>query len=322
MRDVARAAGVSHQTVSRVLNEPDLVRSETRDRVLAVMRDLGYRRNLAARALASGHSALIGVVWTGADFFGPSRTVAGIEVAARSAGYATLVGALPADQEDAVASIIESFRDRSVDGVAVVAPHQRMFDLVRDRLEGIPTVMVGDLSPEECGCHTVSIDQQLGAELAVRHLIETGARSIAHVTGPLDWFDAAARVRGWRSALGDAGLELLDPIVGDWTPESGYAAGKTLADDLPDAVFCANDLMAVGLAAALGPDVSRVRLVGFDDIDGSAFFSPPLTTVHQPFEALGALSLETLMSVMAGEDPRPRKLAPELVIRASSSPAA
>lgn len=317
MRDVARLAGVSHQTVSRVLNEPDKVRPATRERVQEVMTQLGYSRNLAARALVSGQSALVGVVWTGANYFGPSRTVAGIEVVARSAGYATLVGALPVDHEDQVESIIESFRDRNVDGVAVVAPHEKMLDLIRDRLEGIPTVLVGDI-PAGSGLPSVAVDQELGAELAVRHLVETGAERVAHITGPSDWFDAAARLRGWRRALEAAGLPVPEPIVGDWTPESGYAAASRLLDDLPDAVFCGNDLMAVGLTARLAEAGARVRTVGFDDIDGSAFFSPALSTMRQPFEALGALSLDALMTVMAGETPDHPKLAPELVVRASS----
>lgn len=319
MRDVARLAGVSHQTVSRVLNEPDKVRPATRERVQEVMTQLGYSRNLAARALVSGQSALVGVVWTGAHYFGPSKAVAGIEVAARSAGYSTLVGAVDADSEDDAAAVLESFTARGVDAIAVVAPYQRMLDLVSGQGPAVPTVLVGSV-PEASGFHSVAVDQRLGARLAVRHLVESGARRIAHVSGPVDWFDAIARLDGWRQETVSLGAGLGERVVGDWSAESGYAAAAMLADDLPDAVFCANDLMAIGLAAGLRERglLDRVRLVGFDDIDGADFMSPSLTTVRQPMAQLGAAAVETMVGAMAGQPPDHRALPPELIVRASS----
>ena len=319
MRDVARLAGVSHQTVSRVLNEPERVRAATRERVQSVMADLGYRRNLAARALASGQTALVGVVWTGANYFEPSKTVAGIEVAARKAGYSTLVGAVSTENEDDAVGVLESFNDRGVDAIAVVAPYQHMLDIVAGHTAGIPTVLVGSV-PADSGYHSVAVDQEEGARLAVRHLVEAGARTIAHVTGPRDWFDARARIDGWVSATDELGVGRGPRVLGDWSPESGYAAAGVLADELPDAVFCANDLMALGLSAGLRERglLERVRIVGFDDIDGAAFVSPSLTSVRQPMGELGAACVETMVGAMAGVAPSHRSLAPELIIRDSS----
>ena len=317
MRDVARAAGVSHQTVSRVLNEPETVRPETRDRVLAAMSEMGYRRNLAARALVSGQSAQVGVVWTGAHFYGPSTTVAGIEIAARAAGYSTIVGALTAGREDEVDVIVEGFLARGVDGVAIVTPHRRMFDLVAERVSGLPTVLVGDLDIST-GFHCVTVDQEAGARLATQHLIDGGATRVAHVTGPLDWFDATSRVRGWRSTLEEAGLLTPEPIEADWSPESGFAAAAVLAEDLPDAVFCANDLVALGVVKGLADRGLRIPVVGYDDVAGSAYFRPPLTTVRQPSRRWARCRWRCCSGPWTASRPRDT-LGPELIVRESST---
>lgn len=323
MMSVARLAGVSHQTVSRVLNTPEAVRPATRDRVVAAMKELGYNRNLAARALVTQQTALLGVVWTGADYLGPTRAIGGIEVAARAAGYSTLVGALEEYDETGVTDLFRTFRDRGVEGIAVVAPHESVARSARENAAGIPTVLVADMETGP-GFSTVAVDQELGGGLATRHLIERGCQRIVHLAGPTDWFDAKARARGWSTALADAGMEIPQPIEGDWSPESGYAAGQALvaSGDLPDGIFCGNDGMAVGLLAALraaGVDVPReVSVVGFDDLAGSAYFAPPLTTVAQPFADLGAEVLKVLVGAISGAAPVSRRLQPELVVRASA----
>ncbi len=322
MMAVARHAGVSHQTVSRVLNDPDAVRPETRERVLASMRELGYSRNLAARALVTAHTSLLGVVWTGTDFFGPSSTVVAIELAARAAGYSTLVGALGEYEADEMRAVFQTFRDRGVEGIVTVAPHERASALATRFAEGIPTVLVSAPgSRPEFTC--VAVDQELGARLVVGHMVERGCRRIMHISGPSDWFDAQLRVRGWRVALQGAGLKDSAVLVGDWSPESGYAIGRDMiaSGDLPDGIFCGNDAMALGLLAALRESgiavPADVSVTGFDDITGAAFMVPPLTTVFQPFAELGRVALESLVRVMDGAPPSVVHIRPELVIRSS-----
>ncbi|MHA6524388.1 LacI family DNA-binding transcriptional regulator [Tessaracoccus sp. G1721] len=322
MMAVARLAGVSHQTVSRVINEPDTVRPETRAKVEAAIAELGYVRNLAARSLITQQTDLLGVVWTGSGYVGPSGTVAGIEVAARAAGYSTLVAAMENPHDDEVAAVFKGFRDRGVEGIVIVAPHERMARLAREHSTGIPTVLVADTSPSD-GCHVVTVDQRLGGRMAAEHLIGRGCRVIRHIPGPLDWFDARERLAGWRDALEDAGLPVPEVIEGDWSAESGYAAAqRMLADgDLPDAVFCGNDATALGLMAGLrdaGVDVpGQVSVVGYDDVTGAAFFAPPLTTVAQPFKELGGACVDVLVAAIRGGAPARTQLAPQLRERRS-----
>lgn len=322
MMAVARHAGVSHQTVSRVLNDPEKVRPETRERVQAAMRELGYSRNMAARALVTQQSELIGVLWTGGSYFGPAGTVGGIEFAARAAGYSCLVGALEEFDADEVRSLVGMFLDRGVDGIAVVAPTGKVATIAVEQAGPVPLVLVADV-PADAGAATVAVDQELGARMVTAHMIGRGCRRILHVSGPSGWFDAGARVRGWRVALADAGLAEAGVVEGDWSPERGYEIGRDLvaAGNLPDGIFCANDPTAIGLLAALreaGVDVpGEVSVAGFDDISGAAFLAPPLTSVAQPFGELGRRALEVLVGVIRGEPPAVHRLRPELRVRAS-----
>ncbi|WP_386084668.1 LacI family DNA-binding transcriptional regulator [Tessaracoccus lubricantis] len=319
---MAGLAGVSHQTVSRVLNEPDTVRPATAERVHTAMRELGFTRNLAARSLVTQQTALLGVVWTGAQYLGPTSAVGGIEVAARAAGYSTLVGALEQFEQGALEDVLRNFRDRGVEGLVIVAPFERVADLARTHARGIPTVLVADAGPD-AEFHVASVDQELGGRLGTRHLVERGCRRIVHLSGPLAWFDARARARGWRSTLDGAGLEVLPILEGDWSPDSGYALGLELVagGELPDGILCGNDAMAVGLLAALrgaGVDVpGQVSVVGFDDLAGARYYSPPLTTVAQPFVELGRSAVELLVRAIEGAPPSVVRLTPELRIRSS-----
>lgn len=322
MMEVAKLSGVSHQTVSRVLNNPDAVRLATRERVVAAMAELGYSRNMAARSLVTKQTALLGVVWTGVGYFGPSSTVGGIEAAARAAGYSTLVGALEEFDEREVESLFQIFRARGVEGIAVVAPHERMARLAQRNARGIPLVLVAPIAaqPEFA---SVAVDQELGARLVINHMVERGCRRMLHISGPLDWFDAQSRARGSRIALMEAGLGEITVSEGDWSPERGYEIGRKIVatGDLPDGIFCANDATAIGLLAALreaGVDVpAQVSVAGFDNMVGSAFLAPPLTTVAQPFTELGAATLRTLVATIHGAEPSTCRLEPVLVTRAS-----
>ncbi len=320
MMEVARLAGVSHQTVSRVLNDQAGVRSETRERVLRAISELGYRRNLTARALVTRQSSLLGVIWMGAGFYGPSSTVAGIEVAARAAGWAALVAAV--DDSADVLPALEGFAERGADALVVVAPQTGIADVLRPAIGAVPTVMVSDMGADPV-FHTVSVDQRLGARMATGHLVERGARRIVHVSGPGDWFDARARLAGWRDALRAEGLSESPVVQGDWSAQSGYdCAKRVIRDDLGDAVFFGNDAMALGGLAAFrraGIDVpGQVRVVGYDDIDGTAWSAPPLTTVRQPFGDLGALCMEVLLGASEGEPPGAHRIEPRLMVRRST----
>lgn len=320
MMAVAKHAGVSHQTVSRVLNSPDTVRPQTRERVLASMAELGFRRNLAARSLVTQLSGMIGVVWTGSGYFGPGSTVAAIEVAARAAGYSTLVTAVSDRDEMELAAVFAAFRDRGVEGIAVVAPHQRMAEHIRGAAARVPTVIVADMGPDP-EFHVVSVDQARGAETATTHLLERGATSVTHVSGPLDWFDAVARIRGHRRALDIAGIAVPDSWEGDWTALRGYEIAREMVacDAVPEAILCANDMTALGMLAGLresgvhAPD--DISIIGFDDVDGAGYFAPPLTTMRQPFEQLGTLCMEVLLKAIAGEAPAVHAIEPTLVER-------
>ena len=315
---------MSHQTVSRVLNSPASVRPATRERVLAVIEELGYRRNMAARALVTDSSRMIGVMTAFSHFYGPASTTAAIELAARRSNYGTLVTSLQVGDEEEIDEALGFLVNRGVDGLIAVAPSTGIARAAVRAARGVPMVVVADgFAPSE-HIHVVSVDQGLGAGMAVRHLAGRGRSRIAHIAGPGDWFDARARAAGWRAALEDSGLEAAGVVEGDWGPESGYRAGVELltGEAAPDAVFCANDLMALGLLAAardLGVDVpGDLAVVGYDDTAGAGFFSPPLTTLGQPFDELGRLCLEVLLEGVSGEAGRSHSISPTLRVRRSS----
>ncbi|MBG0829793.1 LacI family DNA-binding transcriptional regulator [Planomonospora sp. ID67723] len=325
MADVARVAGVSHQTVSRVLNDHPNVRDETRTRVLAAIDQLGYRRNLVARALVTRHSRTLGVVSFDTTLYGPASTVYGIEQAARAAGYFVSIVSLRTIDRAGVRDALGYLAEQGVDGIVVVAPQRSAALALADLPVGIPVVAVegdhdGDVS-------VVSVDQVEGARLATEHLLGLGHETVWHVRGPSDWLEAEGRVEGWRAALSAAGRAIPDPVAGDWSPRSGYRAGQRLAEMAGvTAVFVANDQMALGLLRAFaeaGVDVpGRISVVGFDDIPESEFFSPPLTTVRQDFGAVGRYSIDLLLGQMeTGRDGSRERLVvpPQFKARASTS---
>ncbi len=328
MHDVARRAGVSHQTVSRVLNDLPNVRRETRDRVIAAITELGYRRNHAARALVTRRSSMIGVITSGSTLWGPSSALIAVESAAREAGYYVSLAGLGSHDDlidkSMVASAFEHFIDQAVEGIIVIAPEAALAHAADPLVAKVPVVMVAADTQPAPGLHITSVDQEGGARMAVRHLLDLGHRSIAHVTGPPLWFDAAARLRGWQGEIRLAGLRPTRPLPGDWTAASGYSAGqRMIGGRLPTAVFAANDLMALGLIRALHEhDIAvpqQVSVVGFDDIPGSAHFIPGLTTVKQDFGALGRQCIDILLSALHGGSDDHRPIAPQLIVRESTA---
>lgn len=324
MTDVARLAGVSHQTVSRAINNPNSVRPETRERIMAAIAELGYRRNMSARALVTNHTRVIGLVVADGSYYGPSSTSSAVQLAARRAGYATMVAVLPNGTADEVSDVIDMFADRGVEGIIFIAAQTAYTEGLRDFARSIPVVVIADGITCSDGMYVVSVDQAHGARLATQHLVSLGHRRIIHVAGPDDWYDARQRTRAWRTSMEQAGLEVTEPVVGDWTAEFGYRlAGRLVDDDLPDAIFCSNDSMALGLLSALwdlGVTVPRdVSIMGFDDIDGSAYFQPSLTTVRQPFDELGERCVQVLVEAINGGHPISEPITPRLVVRRSTA---
>jgi DNA-binding LacI/PurR family transcriptional regulator len=324
MQDVAQLAGVSHQTVSRVLNGRANVRGQTRSRVLAAVAQLGYRPNTVARALATGRTRVVGVVTLDTTLFGPASTLHAIDRAARDAGYFLSVTQLNSIAREPVRAALERMADQGVEGVIVIAPMTSAHEALHRLPRGLPVVAVeGD---PDADIAVVAVDQVAGARLATDHLLGAGHRTVWHVAGPADWLEARARAAGWRAALTEAGAEVPPPLAGDWSPASGFEAGRILAR-LPeaDAVFVANDQMALGVLRALHEHGRRVpadvSVVGFDDISEAAYFTPPLTTVRQDFAAVGRISLELLVEQLHTGDQVSRRrvvVPPSLVVRRSS----
>lgn len=326
MADVALLAKVSNQTVSRVLNNPDAVRPATRERVREAIAELGYRPNVAARTLVTKSSRTFGVVTFGAELYGPSRTLMGVEGAAREAGYYVSLATMRTVNGESVRNAIDHFVQQGVDGLVVVTTSiegDATFDSLG--LE-IPMVVIAAGRPPRAGEIPVANDQEYGARIAVRHLIDQGHRNIVHVSGPQDSFDARARITGYHAEMLAAGLEPLPIIFGDWTAELGYEIGARLcrARELPTAIFAGNDPIALGLIYALsegGYEVpADVSVIGFDDVPDAKFFRPPLTTIRQNFDALGRLCIATLLEAISkGEPARVEPIRPELIIRSSTT---
>lgn len=327
MTDVAAAAGVSHQTVSRVLNSPEKVRPQTRDRVIEAIRELGYRRNTAARALVTRQTRLIGVVNPGEARFGPANMTFAIEQAASRAGYATTLAVMRDAQARTVDSALDFFLELGVDGIIVIAPITAVAPAAKELSASLPVVMVAAGLREDSSLHVVAVDQEAGARMATRHLLELGHRDIVHVAGPNSWYDARSRIVGWRDELVRAGVAPPPIVSGGWDPELGYDVGRTLIRErrLPGAIFAANDLLALGLLRAFHEEGVRVpddvSIVGFDDVAGAGYFAPPLTTVRQPFAAVGNRAIEVLFAALDGAPASRTLIAPELVVRGSTAPA-
>ncbi|MFF5701410.1 LacI family DNA-binding transcriptional regulator [Streptomyces sp. NPDC012794] len=326
MADVAKLAGVSHQTVSRVLNGAPHVRPGTRDRVLAAIRELDYRPNSAARALVTRRSQNLGVVSFGSTLYGPASMLDGIERAARGAGYSVSVTSLRSLDGRSVQEAVDRLRDQGVEGVVVIAPQISAVSAVAGLSSSVPVVAVG--SGSRARVPMVSVDNRSGAEAATRHLLQLGHRTVHHLAGPAGWLESQDREEGWRGTLEAAGAPVPPVERGDWSARSGYRAGLRIAG-LSDvtAVFCANDHMALGLLRALheaGRSIpGDIGVVGFDDIPEAAYFTPPLTTVRQDFAELGRRALELLVEELVGvAHARTHvRIAPEIVLRRSVGPA-
>jgi DNA-binding LacI/PurR family transcriptional regulator len=322
--DVARLAGVSHTTVSRVINGSEQVRPETRERVLQAMEKLDYRPSSAARALVTGRSRTLGVLTFDTTLYGPAATLLGVERAAHAAGYSVSVFTLEALSRPAVMRGVERLRALGVDGMLVIAPPVAAAGALWDLPGQLPVVAVEAAQQE--GLAVVAVDQYQGARLATEHLLELGHTTVHHLAGPQAWVEAEQRMQGWRDALDAVGAKGSAPVRGDWSARSGYELGEQiLALSEVTAVFVANDQMALGLLRRLReagrhvPD--DVSIVGFDDVPEAEFFAPPLTTVRQDFGEAGRRSVQLLLQeIAAGRRSSPStKIPAELIVRSSTS---
>jgi DNA-binding LacI/PurR family transcriptional regulator len=328
MHDVAALAGVTQKTVSRVVNNERHVAPATKERVLAAIKELGFRPNAAARALVTRKSRRLGMVTMSTTLYGPASILDGIEQAARSAGYALSVLRTTENNAEELQNAVNQLVDQGAEGIILSEP----IDFGHPRLDipaGVTVLSFGSPSehyrPEEI---VVGTDEPEAARSATEHLLALGHRTVWHIAGPESWAASRRRIAGWRAALAE--VDAAEPTIlrGDWTPRSGHDAMRSLLHR-PDvtAVFAANDHMAIGAMRAIadaGLQVPRdVSVVGFDDDPVSAFLSPPLTTIRQDFAEVTRRAMHRLIRTLEGHPPaeRHRAVPAQLTVRASTGPA-
>ncbi|MFJ7496392.1 LacI family DNA-binding transcriptional regulator [Streptomyces sp. NPDC097727] len=324
MADVARVAGVSSQTVSRVSNGFPGVNEETRQRVLAAMKELGYRPNSAARALKRGDFRTIGVITFTLSTTGNMRTLEAIATSAAQEGYSVTLLPVAVPTQDEVRGAFSRLGELAVDAVIVIM-EVHLLDSASLSLPPHVKIVVADSDAGDRYA-VVDTDQAGGTRDAVLHLLDLGHHTVWHLAGPETSYAAQRRTDAWRRTLEKAGRVPPPLVRGDWSAESGYRAGLHLAEQADcTAVFAANDQMALGLLRALderGRKVPHdVSVIGFDDIPESGSFLPPLTTVHQDFAEVGRRCVESaLRQVRQGETERGTTLVPtRLVVRDSTA---
>ncbi|MBP2417668.1 LacI family DNA-binding transcriptional regulator [Microlunatus capsulatus] len=328
MMDVARAAGVSQKTVSRVINDAPHVRADVRERVLAAVRELGYRPNTAARALVTQRTHVIGAIAVGTRYYGPATRLLSIEHAARAKGYSLAINSTPDPWLDDVHGAVESLLQRGAEGVILEVPSVDV-RLDTDLLRDVPVVSnVGPL-PGIRHIALLGASQPLVGRLAARHLLDLGHTRLAHVAGPRRWDAAVARREGWQAELRSAGVDAGPVLEGDWSPRSGYACGLELARSGATGVFVANDSMAMGVVRALVESGLRVpedvSVVGVDDVPEAEFQVVPLTTVRLDQTVSTDRALHDLVAMIEGaQHLDPVDAPPPLLIprRSSGPPAA
>lgn len=318
VRDVAALAGVSRQTVSRVLNDHPDVAAETTARVRAAMDELGYRMNNAARALGTRRSHTLGILASDTLLYGPSRSIAAIEASARDAGYWVSAAFAESGDADAVTAAVEHLVAQGVEGIVVVTPHARTLQTLEALRVGVPVLT---LQSAGHGPRGLSVDQIAGARLAVAALADAGHTRIAHLAGPAHWLEAELRADGFAAEIEARGLESGVVLEGDWTARSGYEAAIAVRDAGVTAVFAANDQMALGLIGGLheaGVAVpGDISIVGFDDVPDAAYYWPQLTTVRQDFEELARRAVASLTGGSGGAASALPPVEPVLVARRS-----
>jgi LacI family transcriptional regulator len=334
IKEVAFAAGVSTQTVSRVINDRPDVSPETRKRIQNIIDQLGYQPSALARSLIYQRSFTLGVVTAGLRLLGPSRTLNGITQTAEGAGYSLLLKELSNFDVNNIVPIIQTLISHHVDGIIWAVPevgeNRNWVNNLSLDLE-IPIVYLTMKSQEQLS--VVSINNYLGGQMAVSHLLEQGYRHIGHISGPLDWWEARERMAAWNDVLKEAGLEVTDKhwVEGNWSSASGALCIEKLIAQYPgmDAVFAANDQMALSVmqfACRNGLQIpDDFGVVGFDDIPESGYFWPPLTTVSQDQQNVGEVAVDEIIKIIESgwqkqkpAQPKSILIAPNLIVRKSS----
>ncbi|MDX1415487.1 MAG: LacI family DNA-binding transcriptional regulator [Candidatus Promineifilaceae bacterium] len=303
IKDVAKAAGVSPMTVSRVLNNRPDVAPKTRRRVQDIIAELGYAPSAIARSLSQGRSNTIGVVSSDLEFYGPSRTLVGIEQQANEFGYALMVRLLHNPLTDGGEDVIHELLANQVAGIiwAVAEIGDRREWLYKQRAGGLIPIVFLSMQPRS-EMSVVAVDNYQGGCLAAHHLLQQGYDPIGMIAGPQAWWEARERERGWRDMLIEAGRQDPEALIerGDWTAAGGFEALQRLLTCAPnlEAIFAANDSMALGAlqaAANSGRSVpDDLAVVGYDDVPESAYFMPPMTTVHQDLLQVGRRAVTQL----------------------------
>ncbi|MCC2591922.1 LacI family transcriptional regulator [Tessaracoccus sp. OS52] len=319
LADVAKLAGVSSQTVSRVVRGIGVVADDTRDRVLAAIQELSYQPNLAARSLSRSRTGVIHIINATPLFHGHARTFLEIVGALGELGFQTSTSLVPSAAEINLARIIPI----GVDGVVILGGHSSSSQWAEAAHMHVPVLFVGQRAGLPDSVSSVGVDQQYGAWLATRHLLESGRSKLLHVCGPPDWLDARERRDGFLMACADAGIGYAKVSANSWDAAKGYEVVGDLPDEI-DGIFASNDQLALGVMRRLHESGRRipedVAVVGFDDADGSDCFWPPLTTVRQPFSEVGHAAVGQLAKVIEGGEPGHTLINPSLVVR-SSTPA-
>lgn len=341
IKDVALAAGVSTQTVSRVLNNRRDVSMETREKILGIINEMGYSPNVLARSLIQGRSHTLGVIGYGLSYYGPSRVLTGIERRARELGYSLLLSLLREPDTNDGQEVFHSLLSRQVDGIIWAVPEigdnrEWVVAQISDASQTPALVPVVFINMEPLpGLAVTAVDNREGGRLATEHLLAQGYQQIGIITGPSTWWEAQQRELGWRDAMQNArenpcNLDALK-IAGDWYPSSGEKGLEALIRRCPNlqAVFACNDPMAAGALLAARRIGLRVpedlAVVGFDDVPEAAFYYPSLTTVRQPLAELGGRAVDQLIELLSnhnkdqeGEPLQSVWLHPQLIIRDSS----
>ncbi|HSV84929.1 MAG TPA: LacI family DNA-binding transcriptional regulator [Levilinea sp.] len=334
IKQVAQAAGVSTQTVSRVLNDRPDVAAETRQRIKHIMIALGYQPSALARSLIQQRSYTLGVVTAGLNYSGPSRTLFGISMQAEQLGYTLILKQLPSFTSLDIEPLINSLLAHQVDGLIWAVPEiGGNHNWLDERLHNMPVPIIFLAMEERPGISIVGMDNFTGGCLATQHLLEQGCRHIGHVSGPLEWWEARQRKAGWERTLADAGQAHSEKqwAEGNWSAASGERAFRLLVDQYPqiDGVFIANDQMAISVvlvASRIGRRIPEdLAVIGFDDIQESAFFRPPLTTVFQDQTEMGRSAVRHLVSYIETShaaatmmENRNIIFQPQLIVRESS----
>ena len=326
LAEVAAVAGVSHQTVSRVINSYPGVRPATRERVQDAVRKLGYRRNTAARSLVTRESRLIGVIAIGSFLYGPTSTLSSIERAARDNGYMTLLATMKDAEEADLNQAIGQCLERSVDILILIANREVWVHFASKLDLDIPVILVGPRAANQVNHICISVDQTRGAEMAIEHLHSLGHRYVGILPGPQDWVDAQQRLSGALDTCARLGIT-ADVYEGDWTGEAGHKVGIAVSElpssKRPTAIFACNDQMALGALSAFnetGISVPKdISIIGFDDVPDSSYYSTALTTIRQDFETLGSRVISTALSLLRGEETGAELVPPSISVRESSA---